>query len=133
MGKSDFYLLQEINQIISEIESELNQLNTESKKHLANSVYKLGNNYLTLESHSAIAGDKYFAFVVCKRSWIFRHKMTLELKSSLSLLENSNELTKVNYKLDNYKLYKQNIQLQEFDIESLVKIKHFLLSFADLD
>ena len=38
MGKSDFYLLQEINQIISEIESELNQLNTESKKHLANSV-----------------------------------------------------------------------------------------------
>ena len=46
----DFKLLAEINNIISEIESELNQLNTVAKKHLANSVYMLGNNYLNVES-----------------------------------------------------------------------------------
>ena len=130
---TDFKLLEEINQIISEIESELNQLNYESKKHLANTVYMLGNNYLKIDSDTAKQGDKYYAFVLCKSSWIFGNKMSLELKSSLSTSENPNELSKVKYKIDDYKLYKIKAELFIFDTESLVKIKRFLLSFCELE
>ena len=42
----DLKLLGEINCIISEIEAELNQLNVNNRKHLANTVYILGNDYL---------------------------------------------------------------------------------------
>lgn len=130
---NDFKLLEEINHIISEIESELNQLNYESKKYLVNTVYMLGNNYLKIDSDTAKQGDKYYAFVLCKSSWLFGNKMTLELKSSLSTSENPNELSKVKYKIDDYKLYKNKAELFIFDTESLVKIKHFLLSFSELE
>ena len=60
----DFKLLQEISTIISEIETELNQLDSKARKQLANSVYTLGNNYLSDDSESARKGDKYYAFVI---------------------------------------------------------------------
>ena len=43
------------------------------------------------------------------------------------------ELSKVKYKTDDYRLYKDIIALDIFDIESLVKIKRFLLSFTDVE
>ena len=127
----DFKLLAEINNIISEIESELNQLNTVAKKHLANSVYMLGNNYLNVESDNHKKGDKYYAFIIKKSFWM--NKITLELLSSLSTSENPSELPKVKFKTDDYRLYKLKSELHIFDTESLVKIKRFLLSFSEVE
>lgn len=128
---TDFKLLEEINIIISEIESELNQLNRVAKKSLANSVYILGNNYLNIDSDKHKKGDKYYAFIIKKSFWF--NKMTIELWSSLSISENPNELSKVKFKTDDYRLYKTKTNIYIFDTESLVKIKHFLLSFMDLE
>lgn len=130
---NDFKVIEEINQIISEIETELNQLSIDTKKHLANTVYILGNDYLKIDSDKVKQGDKYYAFVIAKSSWITGHKITLELKSSLSISENPNELSSVKYKIDDYKLYKNKENIYIFDVESLIKIKHFLLSFIELD
>lgn len=128
---TDFKLLEEINIIISEIESELNQLSTTAKKHLDGTVYMLGNNYLNSDSVDFKKGDKFYAFVIKKSFWF--NKITLELKSSLSISQNPDELAKVKFKTDNYKLYKLSEKINIFDTESIVKIKHFLLSFRDLD
>ena len=129
---TDFKLLEEINTIISEIESELNQLNRVAKKSLANSVYILGNDYLNIDSDNYIKkGDKYYAFIIKKSFWM--NKMTIELWSSLSISENPNELAKVKYKTDDYRLYKTKTNIYIFDTESLVKIKHFLLSFMGFE
>lgn len=127
---TDFILLEEISTIISEIESELNQLNRVAKKSLANSVYILGN-HLSVDSDNAKKGDKYYAFIIKKSFWT--NKMSIELWSSLSISENPDELTKVKFKTDDYRLYKTKTNIHIFDIESLVKIKHFLLSFTDLE
>lgn len=128
---TDFKLLEEISTIISEIESELNQLNRVAKKHLANTVYILGNNYLNIDSDNYKKGDKYYAFIIKKSFWM--NKITLELWSSLSVSENPSELSKVKFKTDDYRLYKTKSELYIFDTESLVKIKHFLLSFSELE
>ena len=125
----DFKLLQEISTIISEIEAEVNQLDSKARKQLANSVYTLGNNYLSTNSESARKGDKYYAFVIKKSFWL--NKLSLELRGSFSISEHPNELAKVNYKTDDYRLYKNKENLYIFDIESLVKIKRFLLAFAE--
>ena len=125
----DFKLLQEISTIISEIETELNQLDSKARKQLANSVYTLGNNYLSVDSESARKGDKYYAFVIKKSFWL--NKLSLELRGSFSISEHPNELAKVNYKTDDYRLYKNKENLYIFDIGSLVKIKRFLLVFAE--
>lgn len=128
---TDFKLLEEISTIISEIESELNQLNIVAKKHLANTVYILGNNYLNIDSDNYKKGDKYYAFIIKKSFWM--NKITLELWCSLSVSENPSELSKVKFKTDDYRLYKTKSELYIFDTESLVKIKHFLLSFSELE
>ena len=125
----DFKLLQEISTIISEIETELNRLDSKARKQLANSVYTLGNNYLSVDSESARKCDKYYAFVIKKSFWL--NKLSLELRGSFSISEHPNELAKVNYKTDDYRLYKNKENLYIFDIESLVKIKRFLLAFAE--
>lgn len=119
-------LLQEINQIISEIEAELNQLDRHSKRQMQNTVYMLGNNFINYKI-GKVRLDKYFSFVICKT---FFGKMTIELKSSISLSENPQELEKYDYKVDYYKLYKNKEKLSTLNDESLVKIKHFLLSFS---
>ena len=51
--------------------------------------------------------------------------MTLELMSS-----DNTTIINNNFKIDDYKLYKNKENLDIFDEESLVKIKYFLLSFA---
>jgi hypothetical protein len=123
MQSHNFKLIQEINQIISEIEDELNQLPKEAKKSLHCTVYSLGNNLNTEDK-----GSKYYAFIIKKSFW--KNNMSLELMSSLDVY-NTNELQKVKFKIDNYKLYKTSINLSIFDEESLITIKRFLQSFAE--
>ncbi len=128
---TDIKLLQEIAYIISDIEQELNTLPLEAKKALQNTVYSLGNTYLSREDNSEESGSKYYAFVIKKSFW--RNRISLELMSSLDVIKNPKELSTIKYKVDNYKLYKERITLEVFDIESLVKIKRFLLSFCEAD
>ena len=120
----NFKLVQEIYQIISEIEDELNQLSKEAKKSLHRTVYSLGNNLNTEDK-----GSKYYAFIVKKSFW--KNNMTLELMSSRDVYKNPDELQAVKFKIDNYKLYKTHINLSIFDEESLIAIKRFLRSFAE--
>lgn len=117
------FVLSEVQRILLEITAELNDISTGAKKQIANTVYFLGNN-LQLESNKNDAGygikdTRIFAFVIKKSFW--RNKMTLELRSANYL---------ATQKIDDYKNYINKESLEIFDIESLVVIKHFLLSFA---
>lgn len=110
------YVLNEVQNIISDIESELNAISKPAKKQIQNTVYFLGAN-LSLESKDSTA--KLYSFVIKKSFW--KNKMTLELRSSKSVGQ---------YSFDDYRSYDSKESLDIFDIESLVVIKHFLLSFA---
>ena len=112
-------LISEINRIISEIELELNQLDKESKKKLNNSVYCLYNDLY----------DKniFNAFIIKKSFW--KNKMSIKLMSSRNLMENKEDLA---LDIHSSELYKTECELQIFDIEALVKIKRFLLSFMEI-
>ena len=116
-------VLNEVKKIIESIEIELNSLDTKTKKVINNNVYSLGIHYLTLKDTEKI-GKRFYAFVVKKSFGLFNygHNMTLELMSSDGTINN--------FKIDDYKLYKNKENLDIFDDESLVKIKYFLLSFA---
>ena len=116
-------VLNEVKNIIESIEIELNSLDTKTKKVISNNVYSLGIHYLTLKDTEK-TGKKFYAFVVKKSFGLFNygHNMTLELMSSDDTINN--------FKIDDYKLYKNKENLDIFDDESLVKIKYFLLSFA---
>ena len=116
-------VLNEVKNIIESIEIELNSLDTKTKKVINNNVYSLGIHYLTLKDTEKI-GKRFYAFVVKKSFGLFNygHNMTLELMSSDGTINN--------FKIDDYKLYKNKENLDIFDDESLVKIKYFLLSFA---
>ena len=116
-------ILQELNEMISDIEKELNSLDKRTKKLIANNVYSLGSNYL--KTVDASKQNKFYAFVI-KKSFFF-NKISFELMSSdeLSILVNS--------KYDDYKIYKNKELLNIFDEESLVKIKYFLLSFGVME
>ena len=116
-------VLNEVKKIIESIEIELNSLDTETKKVINNNVYSLGIHYLTLKDTEK-TGKRFYAFVVKKSFGLFNygHNMTLELMSSDGTINN--------FKIDDYKLYKNKENLDIFDEESLVKIKYFLLSFA---
>lgn len=114
-------VLSEIQRIILEITAELNSIGPQAKKQIANTVYFLGTN-LQLESNANVPSHKdtrIFAFVIKKSFW--RNKMTLELRSADNYMKT---------KFDDYKNYINKESLEIFDIESLVVIKHFLLSFA---
>ena len=119
-------VLNEVKKIIESIEIELNSLDTKTKKVINNNVYSLGIHYLTLKDTEKI-GKKFYAFVVKKSFGLFNygHNMTLELMSS-----DNTTIINNNFKIDDYKLYKNKENLDIFDDESLVKIKYFLLSFA---
>ncbi len=117
------FILSEVQRILLEITAELNDISPGAKKQIANTVYFLGNN-LQLESNTNVAGygikdTRIFAFVIKKSFW--KNKMTLELRSANYL---------ASPKFDDYKNYINKESLGIFDIESLVIIKHFLLSFA---
>ena len=116
-------VLNEVKNIIESIEIELNSLDTETKKVINNNVYSLGIHYLTLKDTEK-TGKRFYAFVVKKSFGLFNygHNMTLELMSSDGTINN--------FRIDDYKLYKNKENLDIFDEESLVKIKYFLLSFA---
>ena len=110
-------VLNDIRIVLKEISDELNLLDTKNKKQIACTVYFLGDN-LSLESK--IPDSRLFAFVVKKSFWF--NKMSIELRSA-SYLGNST--------FDDYKIYTAKESLDIFDIESLIIIKHFLLSFSD--
>lgn len=117
------FILSEVQRILLEISAELNDIDRYTKKQIANTVYYLGTN-LQLESNENDVGygvkdTRIFAFVVKKSFW--KNKMTLELRSADS--RNCR-------RYDDYKSYINKESLEIFDIESLVVIKHFLLSFA---
>ena len=116
-------VLNEVKKIIESIEIELNSLDTETKKVINNNVYSLGIHYLTLKDTEK-TGKRFYAFVVKKSFGLFNygHNMSLELMSSDDTINN--------FRIDDYKLYKNKENLDIFDDESLVKIKYFLLSFA---
>ena len=116
-------VLNEVKKIIESIEIELNSLDTKTKKVINNNVYSLGIHYLTLKDTEKTV-KKFYAFVVKKSFGLFNygHNMTLELMSSDDTINN--------FRIDDYKLYKNKENLDIFDDESLVKIKYFLLSFA---
>ena len=116
-------VLNEVKNIIESIEIELNSLDTKTKKVINNNVYSLGIHYLTLKDTEK-TGKRFYAFVVKKSFGLFNygHNMTLELMSSDDTINN--------FRIDDYKLYKNKENLDIFDEESLVKIKYFLLSFA---
>lgn len=116
-------ILQELNEMISDIEKEMNSLDKRTKKLIANNVYSLGSNYL--KTVDASKQNKFYAFVI-KKSFFF-NKISFELMSSeeLPILVNS--------KYDDYKIYKNKELLNIFDEESLVKIKYFLLSFGVME
>ena len=116
-------VLNEVKNIIESIEIELNSLDTKTKKVINNNVYSLGIHYLTLKDEEK-TGKRFYAFVVKKSFGLFNygHNITLELMSSDTIN---------NFKIDDYKLYKNKENLDIFDDESLVKIKYFLLSFAN--
>lgn len=116
------YVLNEVQNIISDIESELNAISKLAKKQIQNTVYVISTN-LSLESGSAVPSQedtRVFAFVIKKSFW--KNKMTLELMSSENYMKTVTT--------DDYKKYINKESLDIFDIESLVVIKHFLLSFA---
>ena len=107
-------IIEEINAIIYDIEKEINSLSKDTKKKLKNNVYSMGYSYLnTIEVRS----EKYYAFIL-EKPWFKDYKLTL--KSSDNIKGNS----------EDYRIYKNYEKLEIFDIESLVKIKYFLLSFA---
>lgn len=110
------YILNEVKCIISDIASELNAISKPAKKQIQNTVYFLGTN-LSLESKDSTV--KLYSFIIKKSFW--KNKMTLELMSSKSVGQ---------YNFDDYKSYDSKESLDIFDVESLVVIKHFLLSFA---
>lgn len=115
------FILSEVQRILLEITAELNDISPQAKKQIANTVYFLGTN-LQLESNINVPGEqdtRIFAFVIKKSFW--KNKMSLELRSANYL---------ASPKLDDYKNYINKESLEIFDIESLVIIKHFLLSFA---
>ena len=116
------FILSEVQRILLEITAELNDISPQAKKQIANTVYFLGNN-LQLESNTntgyGVKDTRIFAFVIKKSFW--KNKMTLELRSANYL---------ASPKFDDYKNYINKESLEIFDIESLVIIKHFLLSFA---
>lgn len=114
------YVLKEVQNIISDIESELNAISKPAKKQIANTVYFLGTN-LTRDTTVGygIKENKVYSFIIKKSFW--KNKMTLELRSSKSVGP---------YSFDDYRSYNATESLEFFDIESLVVIKHFLLSFA---
>ena len=119
-------VLNEVKKIIESIEIELNSLDTKTKKVINNNVYSLGIHYLTLKDTEK-TGKRFYAFVVKKSFGFFNygHNITLELMSS-----DNTTIINNNFKIDDYKLYKNKENLDIFDDESLVKIKYFLLSFA---
>ena len=123
-------ILNEVKNIIKSIEIELNSLDTETNKIINNNVYSLGIHYLTLKDTEK-NGQKFYAFVIKKSFGLFNygHKIKLELMS-FDNTDNTNNAINKNFKIDNYKLYKNKENLDIFDDESLVKIKYFLLSFA---
>ncbi len=115
------FILSEVQRILLEISVELNDIDRSTKKQIANTVYYLGTN-LQLESNVTVPVEKdtrIYAFVVKKSFW--KNKMTLELRSADS--RNCR-------RYDDYKSYINKESLEIFNIESLVIIKHFLLSFA---
>ena len=125
----DFKLIQEIHNIIRDIEDELNSLDKTTRKKLSNTVYFLGNNFNVIDSDMPSISDYYYAFIIKKSFW--KNKLSVELYSSLDISANPNELSKVKFRTDDYKFYKLKKELSIFDTESLVKIKRFLLSFAE--
>ena len=113
---SEKYIVQnEIQYILDEISDELNLLDSKTKKKIANTVYFLGDN-LSLERPSS--NSRLFAFIVKKSFWF--NKMSIELMSS--------SRTDIK-RFDDYKKYDTLESLDIFDVESLIIIKHFLLSF----
>lgn len=115
-------ILQELNEMISDIEKELNSLDKRTKKLIANNVYSLGSNYL--KTIDASKQNRFYAFVI-KKSFFF-NKISFELMSS-------DDLPFIINKYDDYKIYKNKELLNIFDEESLVKIKYFLLSFGVME
>lgn len=116
------YILKEVQSIISDIESELNAISKPAKKQIHNTVYVISTN-LCLESGVNVPSQedtRVFAFIIKKSFWL--NKMTLELRSSENYMKTVTT--------DNYKKYINKESLDIFDVESLVVIKHFLLSFA---
>lgn len=125
----DFKLIQEIHNIIRDIEDELNSLDKTTRKRLCNTVYFLGNNFNVIDSDIPSISDYYYAFIIKKSFW--KNTLSVELYSSLDISANPGELSKVKFRTDDYKFYKLKKELSIFDTESLVKIKRFLLSFAE--
>lgn len=125
----DFKLIQEIHNIIRDIEDELNSLDKTTRKGLCNAVYFLGNNFNVIDSDIPSISDYYYAFIIKKSFW--KNNLSVELYSSLDISANPGELSKVKFRTDDYKFYKLKKELSIFDTESLVKIKRFLLSFAE--
>ena len=125
----DFKLIQEIHNIIRDIEDELNSLDKTTRKGLCNTVYFLGNNFNVIDSDIPSISDYYYAFIIKKSFW--KNNLSVELYSSLDISANPGELSKVKFRTDDYKFYKLKKELSIFDTESLVKIKRFLLSFAE--
>lgn len=109
--------INDIQIILKEITDELNLLDTKTKKQINCTVYFLGDN-LSLESKQR--DSRLFAFVVNKSFWL--NKITIELKSASYLGDST---------FDDYKIYTTKESLDIFDIESLIIIKHFLLSFSN--
>lgn len=124
-----FKLIQEIHNIIRDIEDELNSLDKTTRKRLCNTVYFLGNNFNINDSGIPSISDYYYAFIIKKSFW--KNTLSVELYSSLDISANPGELSKVKFRTDDYKFYKLKKELSIFDTESLVKIKRFLLSFAE--
>ena len=112
-----YIVLNDIQIILKEISDELNILDAKTKKQISGTVYFIGDN-LSLESK--LQDSRLFAFVVKKSFWF--NKMSIELRSA-SYLGNST--------FDDYKIYAAKESLDIFDIESLIIIKHFLLSFSN--
>lgn len=108
-------VIQEIQRILLEITVELNDITVQAKKKIQNHVYFLGE-HLPLES--GIRDSRAFAFIVKKSFW--KNKMSIELRSAPT-----------RGKIDDYSLYKTKETLDIFTLESLVVIKHFLLSFME--
>lgn len=107
--------ISEVQAIIDEITAELNAISTPAKKQIQNTVYVLGTK-LTLQDDKI--DDRYYAFVIKKSFW--KNKMSLELRSA----------NYISTKIDDYKNYTNKESLDIFNIESLIIIKHFLLSFS---
>lgn len=108
-----------VKSIIFDIEKELNTLNKTTKKKIKNQLYKLGNINLQTTTNE----EKYYAFIIKKS---FFNKITFELRSTQPVIAS-------NVNLNDYKMYKNTEDISIFNDEALVKIKYFLLSFAELE